>query len=197
MMNLVAVLLSCVLLPEAAGRRQGTGSTKKARVAARLKDEGGDISGETMEDEVMIEEMEGVFRGEKFKELKCSTCKVVVSEVRDVLASLHKRLGRVPKGYEAADVLEDICTTMHNDYGILRKNNKLTTSLSKNAKISRIVGYRIGPFIESFCGDIMDEAEHVLTRHGTDELESLRTRVCIDELDMCTDAMMESRLEEL
>jgi hypothetical protein len=115
------------------------------------------------------------------KALRCSSCNALAKEVYEKLVDLGKRRNGRPRQYEVAEVLEDICPTLRDEYGLLLKNNKPTTVFSRNKAITRMQGSWINSFIDTRCGELLSSHEEQMIEwySKVKDLEEFRELVCI------------------
>ena len=114
--------------------------------------------------------------------------KVITKEIWHRLIKLHKRF-KQPKEYYVIEALENTCTQIRNDFGLLMRNNKPTQEFSSNKKISRMTGNWINSYIETHCGNIFSEYEeeivedfHEWIAMGEREAQGL---MCLDKYARC------------
>jgi len=98
--------------------------------------------------------------------LKCSSCKVLTTEVWERLHALAKKRNGRPVHHEQVDVIEDMCKAVKNQYGLLMRNNKPTTEFSKDPRYSTVKGQWIVPYLEGRCGKILaSHEEQILEKY--------------------------------
>eukprot|EP01062_Namystynia_karyoxenos_P027148 TRINITY_DN20922_c0_g1_i1.p1 TRINITY_DN20922_c0_g1~~TRINITY_DN20922_c0_g1_i1.p1 ORF type:complete len:215 (+),score=69.73 TRINITY_DN20922_c0_g1_i1:74-646(+) len=122
------------------------------------------------------------------KRLRCSACKCLAKELFDELRRVHKLRHGKPRSWEVEEVLEGICATLRNDYGLLRRNNKPTEEFSRNSAISRLTGNWINSYIESRCGELVSSYEDDIVQSYTNgELIDFQRLICSQRDGSCTE----------
>ena len=131
-----------------------------------------------------------------YSQLECSACKCVVRDVKGELMKLNALRHGKQKSYEVEDLLDGLCDVVEKLYGILRKNNKPANVFSRNTNISRLQGAWINSFIGRRCGDILHDHEDYLLAHFKDHVQDLRTAICKNEMNVCTDEQLADGSED-
>eukprot|EP01064_Diplonema_japonicum_P009075 TRINITY_DN1653_c11_g1_i1.p1 TRINITY_DN1653_c11_g1~~TRINITY_DN1653_c11_g1_i1.p1 ORF type:complete len:208 (+),score=54.70 TRINITY_DN1653_c11_g1_i1:66-626(+) len=161
----VILLLSIVIAPMADAKQ-------KKKNKKDYKDEG------TAATEEQMEGMPDFGDKEVAGKLKCSACKNVVAEVKMALDALTELRHGKPKSFEVHDALDDMCRKISLNYGILRKNNKPTTTFSRNTAISRLTGNWINSYIETRCGEVLTDHDEDLALNYRRTLPELQDMIC-------------------
>jgi hypothetical protein len=101
------------------------------------------------------------------KDLKCSACKAASREAWEALWGLHRlRQGKIQE-FEYDDLFDNHCKSIKSKYGLLMRNNKPTSELSRNTAISRVQGIWVGTMVEDACAELLDRFQDKMVQEYT------------------------------